>query len=125
MYEALDTDEPGEVVPYPRLFDDDSDMNQVRDSPEVCMHEVGERLCWEAGEVVRSSGNASMGEKGTGWMVTARPGGWLRVSRGFCRALPVCLQSMFAETVRGQCLAERLEYLQVRRVRRNVCGRAG
>lgn len=30
VYEALDTDEPGDMVAYSRLFEDDENMNQVR-----------------------------------------------------------------------------------------------
>ena len=29
IFEALDTDEPSDMVAYPRLFDSDSDMNQT------------------------------------------------------------------------------------------------
>ncbi|KAI8470981.1 MAG: hypothetical protein J3K34DRAFT_508101 [Monoraphidium minutum] len=76
VYEALDTDEPGAMVAYTRLFDDDSDMNQAR----------GAQLCGGGSGVDEEKLATRCGYK----------------------------ESMFAETVRGQCLAERLEYLQAR-----------
>jgi hypothetical protein len=44
VYEALDTDEPGDALHYPGLFSDDDDMNQGMTAEIIRSQHLAERL---------------------------------------------------------------------------------
>lgn len=44
VLEALDTDSPGELVQYRRLFDDDGDLNQGVFAETIRQQHLGEKL---------------------------------------------------------------------------------
>jgi hypothetical protein len=44
VYEALDTDEPGDALHYPGLFSDDDDLNQGMTAEIIRSQHLAERL---------------------------------------------------------------------------------